>query len=75
MAENEDGGRVHSLRRHALGPASRAVVLFVQETLVPYPGSDVTLGREEKELEFITYTHSVPDTVPGILDLPCVILT
>lgn len=36
-------------------------------TLVPYLGSNLILGKEEKELLFIIYTHAVPDTVLGIL--------
>lgn len=30
-------------------------------------GSNLILGKEEKELLFIIYTHAVPDTVLGIL--------
>lgn len=36
------------------------------EDSVPYLGSNLILGKEEKELTLIIYTHSVPDTVLGI---------
>lgn len=52
------------------GLAGHAV--FFPGTLVPYLGSNLTLGerKEKKELLFIISTPAVPDTVPGAVEPP-----